>query len=199
MHDGKHVIHLEIGGSSGHGGEYVLQVDEGKRDNGENQIVTDWLTSVTLARDFEEIARAAKKECGESQNQQTQARRKAKALTAIRDLGAESWHSKTKIRDTAGLSGGEIRDALNELLTDGDVAVNDSKKWKPIVSTSGNRRGRMTKPENPSAPVLRGSGRNRSGEPPFRGAPSPVRSHTRISGCPNWERRRDCSTSDWMP
>ena len=137
LHDGKHVIHLEIGGSSGHGGEYVLQVDEGKRDNGENQIVTDWLTSVTLARDFEEIARAAKKECGESQNQQTQARRKAKALTAIRDLGAESWHSKTKIRDTAGLSGGEIRDALNELLTDGDVAVNDSKKWKPIVSTSG--------------------------------------------------------------
>jgi len=136
-HDGKHTIHLEMGGSSGHGGEYVLQVDEGKRDNGENQILTDWQTIVTPAREFDDAAKAAQEKNGESRKDETLERNVQKILKAMQVHAAGSSLAKTNVAGAAKVSNSIATTALFELLSRGQVE-RDGTKWK-LVSTESDK------------------------------------------------------------
>ena len=132
-HDGKHTIHLEIGGSSGHGGEYVLQVDEGKQDNGENQILTDWQTTVTPAHEYDEAARAERQEQTESQKDEMLERNVAKVLNAMKAEGIGKSLSKNTISGSSALNYSNTVKALYELKRRGEVKLDDTNpnrlKW----------------------------------------------------------------------
>lgn len=132
-HDGKHVIHLEIGGSSGHGGEWVLQVDESKQDNGENQLLTDWQPTVTPAREFDEAAKAAKQEDSEVKKDATLELHVVKVRNAMKGENSGKEFSKNAIAANCSLNDANTGRALYELRRRGEVVMDDTNsnrvKW----------------------------------------------------------------------
>jgi len=65
-HDGIHEIHLEFGGSAGQGGEYVWHIDAGKKDDGQNHVLTDWQSTLTSASEFNARQKASEAARAES-------------------------------------------------------------------------------------------------------------------------------------
>lgn len=141
-HDGKHVIHLEFGGSSGHSGEYVLQVDEGKkvveeiRTDGQfasNERLTDWQTIVTPAREFDDAVKAEKQEHNASKKDATLELHVGKVRNAMKAEEPGKQLSKTAIATSCNLNDSNAGKALYELRRRGEVTLNDSSptrvKW----------------------------------------------------------------------
>lgn len=139
-HNGHHEIHLEFGGSAGQGGEYVWHVDEGKQDDGQNQVLTDWQSTLTSATEFklrqktEEAARA------ESAKDETLERHMNQVRLVLQDHNNAEL-SKTAISDASKLNPRNTGRALFELKKRGEVRMNDSNpnrvKWS-LVEESDN-------------------------------------------------------------
>lgn len=143
QHNGRHELHLEIGGSAGHSSEHVLEVNEGKHDSSLN----DWQVTLTPAREFEEAANAGKKERTEAKRDETLGRYADKVLKFLREQEPGTQLSKSAIGNATALNGGNAERALFELKRRGKVIMDDSKPNR--IQWSLNPESDNPEPDNP--------------------------------------------------
>ncbi len=176
QYDGRHSLNLRIGGSAGHSGEYVVEVDEGTL--GEDFTGRKWGVAVQPAAESRQAKVDDREERKAEQASQAVLRENAKLLDAIdkETEKGEAGATKNAILIRCGWKSAKAAEVINRLLGDGQIEPHDFQKGigsnakRPVV---GYRR--PVKVEQSDIPFDYQA--NHAG---------PCRENDDLPGCPAW-------------
>jgi hypothetical protein len=120
---GEHWLWIRTGGSAGHAGLHHLDVVEGRRSDPGGR---KWQVTVLPAVEGQKQAQERKEQAAEARRRERVERAKEKIVEAMgRHPGGET---EKVIKDTAGVSGTDAKQAFASLLSDGDILPCDVQR-----------------------------------------------------------------------
>lgn len=137
QYDGRHTLNVRIGGSCGHSGEYVVEVDEGMLN--EDFTGRKWDVAVTPAADARQAKVDDREERKAEQGRQTILGRNAKLLDAI-DKEVEKGEggaTKNAIETLYKLKGRELSETISRLRDDGQI---EDCEWIKEIGSGAKRK-----------------------------------------------------------